>query len=131
MDDNAGLQYHFPITSSNNGTGPSGRKGAQLSVVHVAVEMAPIAKVGRAHGRRAGRARGGPLGSWSLEEASACDVHCAACGTPDEAELKCMTDVEVSTPFRHRWEAWPMWRPLIPCRSFHLNPPHHLIILLP
>lgn len=60
MDDNAGLQYHFPITSSsNNGTGPSGRKGAQLSVVHVAVEMAPIAKVGHTHGRRAGRGGGG------------------------------------------------------------------------
>ena len=60
MDDNVGLQYHFPITSSsNNGMGPSRRKGAQLSVVHVAVEMAPIAKVGCAHGHRAGRGGGG------------------------------------------------------------------------
>ena len=40
FDNNNGLDYHVPVVGSSQ-TKP------QLSVVHVAVEMAPVAKVGR------------------------------------------------------------------------------------
>ena len=41
MDTNAGVDYHVPVRGARTGPPP-------LRVVHVSVEMAPIAKVGDA-----------------------------------------------------------------------------------
>jgi hypothetical protein len=49
-DDNGGLDYHIPVTG---GAGPA----PTLKVVHIAVEMAPIAKVGPLANQARARAR--------------------------------------------------------------------------